>query len=138
MLLIGSEYEQSRVLVALLVSISFLSLQFSIRPLKSLEDGAIMVSIQLALIFIYTSILLVKACDMDSLTPRYSDAEAIAKVACSRYGFGDSGQGMSLRATISVVILRREAVTPKCFLVEVAVAMRIVLATPDLFPQPSR
>ena len=31
-LLIGTEYEQSRVLVALLVSIAFLSLQYSITP----------------------------------------------------------------------------------------------------------
>jgi hypothetical protein len=95
-LLIGSEYEQCRVLVALLVSICFLSLQFAIRPLRRHEDSAIMFSVQLALILIFTSVLLVKACDMDSLTARYSDAEAIAKVVCARFGFGDSGQGASI------------------------------------------
>ena len=107
----GEDFEQARVLVALLVSIIFLSLHFAVRPLKqcvaqpftcispfqpifprvlstlnvlrinSPEDGALMIMVELALILIYTCVLLIKTCS--------KSAEL-----CSTFGFGDTANGV--------------------------------------------
>ena len=91
-LLLSEETEQARVIVALLVSISFLALHFSIMPFQRYalpriarwlrtplfhaeppadpgrpEDSLLMVMIELSLIFIYICVLLIKSCDMSSV-----------------------------------------------------------------------
>eukprot|EP00966_Prymnesium_polylepis_P224213 5186814-Prymnesium_polylepis.1 len=103
---------QARVLVALLVSVAFLALHLFIKPLKrsprsrlqpryrplplaSLtaipctiihicrsEDNILMALIELALILIFTCVLIMKACE--------SSAEL-----CNTYGFGSTGTGAS-------------------------------------------
>ena len=80
LLIIGEAYEQARVLAALLISISFLALHLSIQPLQRLEDGAVMVLVELALIFLYTNVLLVKSCSLSS-------------ELCSTFGFGHTEDG---------------------------------------------
>ena len=108
-LLIGEEFEQARVLVALLVSIAFVTLHLSIKPLRRCEehkstralaafalvcetqlstrtpfcraeDGALMLFVELALILIYTSVLLFKSCET-------------SPSVCKSYGFGESAEG---------------------------------------------
>eukprot|EP00966_Prymnesium_polylepis_P314748 7272586-Prymnesium_polylepis.4 len=76
-------HEQARVLVSLLVSITFLSLELSIRPLQHVEDHILAAVVQLTLIILYTSILLIKVC--------VSSSEA-----CAPFGFGDSPKGIFL------------------------------------------
>ena len=83
MLLIREEYEQARVLVALLVSVAFLAAELSIKPLRRREDGALSSSVGLALILIYTCVLLIKSCDMSA-------------ALCSTFGFGSSAEGLYL------------------------------------------
>jgi|EP00966_Prymnesium_polylepis_P016638 hypothetical protein len=53
-MLIGEDFEQARVLVALLVSIAFLVVHLSVKPLRRSEDNALMTVVELALIVIYT------------------------------------------------------------------------------------
>ena len=80
MLLIQEDFEQARVLVALFVSIAFLSLHLAVKPLKRAEDGTLTVLIELSLILIYTCVLLIKTCGLSS-------------AVCSTFGFGDDAQG---------------------------------------------
>jgi len=82
-LLIGEQSEQARVLLALLVSSFFLILHLSIRPLKRVEDGVLMTLVEVALVLVYTSVLLIKACDVSS-------------EVCSQFGFGSSSSGVYL------------------------------------------
>ena len=79
----SEDHEQARVLVSLLVSITFLSFELSIRPLRQVEDHILAAVVQLALIILYTSILLIKVCFSSS-------------VACAPFGFGDSPKGIFL------------------------------------------
>ena len=79
-LLINEDSEQARVLVALLVSITFLSLHLTIKPIRRAEDEALMTLVELALILIYTCALLIKACDTSA-------------AICRTFGFGDTGRG---------------------------------------------
>ena len=65
-MLIDEDFEQARVLIALLVSIIFLALHLVVRPLRRAEDGVLMMLVELALVFIYTSIRLIKSCDESS------------------------------------------------------------------------
>eukprot|EP00966_Prymnesium_polylepis_P029703 690104-Prymnesium_polylepis.1 len=82
-MLIESDAEQARVLVALMVSITFLALHLSIKPLVRVEDGALMTMIELALVLIYCCVLVVKSCHM-------------APSLCATYGLGDDSQGIYL------------------------------------------
>jgi Ca2+/Na+ antiporter len=59
-LLIGEETEQARVLVALLVSIAFLTLQLAVQPYRKKEDTFLMALVSLALILVYICVLLIK------------------------------------------------------------------------------
>eukprot|EP00966_Prymnesium_polylepis_P304929 7045110-Prymnesium_polylepis.1 len=64
-LLISEEYEQGRALVALLVSIAFLTIRLSVKPLRRVEDTALMVFVDLVLVCICRS------CRSISRTQRY-------------------------------------------------------------------
>ena len=66
-LLVNEEFEQARVLAALLVSVTFLALHFSIKPLRRPEDGALMTMAELTLVLVYTCVLLIKTCDFSSI-----------------------------------------------------------------------
>jgi hypothetical protein len=82
-LLIKENYELSRVLVALLVSVLFLALDLAFKPHRRKEDGALMVLIELIMVLIYTCVLLIKTCHL-------------SPYVCENYGFGDaSGANMS-------------------------------------------
>eukprot|EP00966_Prymnesium_polylepis_P243843 5639298-Prymnesium_polylepis.1 len=78
--MISETSEQARVLVAILVSITFLALQLSVRPLKRAEDEALMLLIELSLIIIYTAILVVKSCTS-------------SPTVCDTYGLGSDAKG---------------------------------------------
>jgi hypothetical protein len=82
-LLIKEESEQARVLVALLVSITFLSLHLSIKPLRRSDDAALTALAHLTLILIYICTLLIKTCDVSEAT-------------CRTFGFGDTAEGVYL------------------------------------------
>jgi hypothetical protein len=51
--LIAEDFEQARVIVALLVSVAFLSLHFAVRPVLRTENSGLMTLADLALILIY-------------------------------------------------------------------------------------
>ena len=69
--------------MALLVSVTFLALHLFVKPLKRALDGALMALIELALILIYTCVLLIKTCE-ESAT------------VCELYGFGRNPKGVYL------------------------------------------
>ena len=52
-----------------------------------------MMFVQLALIVVYTCVMLIKSCDMASVLAAYSNAEDVAKIVCATYGFGDDASG---------------------------------------------
>ena len=53
-----------------------------------------MMMAELALILIYTCVLLIKSCDMSSVGTAYRDeAERVAQAVCTTYGFGDDATG---------------------------------------------
>jgi len=79
--LISEEFEQARVLVAILVSVMFLALRLTIKPFQRTEDAALMASIELALVLTYVCILLIKACEISS-------------DVCRTFGFGDAASGV--------------------------------------------
>ena len=111
--LIGEEHEQARVIVALLVSITFEALHLSIKPLTRTEDSMIMHFSELSLVFIYLTVLLIKSCDMSSVSAAYrADAENIARAVCTTYGFGDVPNGLfiffvffGLSTVVSLVVI---------------------------------
>jgi len=80
-LLIGEEHEQARILVALLVSVSFLALHLSMRPLLRVEDGVLSGSVELALILVYVCVLLIKTC-------------SLSEEVCKTFGFGETASGI--------------------------------------------
>ena len=97
-MLIGEESEQARVLVALLVSITFLALSLAIKPHQRAEDRALATMIELGLIVTYLCVLLIKSCDprsvwMNAAEISATDAEAIVRATCSAYGFGGTADG---------------------------------------------
>jgi len=91
-LLIGENFEQARVLVAICVSIAFQAIHLSIQPLRRAEDGVLVHSTELALIFIYLCVLLIKSCDMSSVKGNHITKED-ARAICTTFGFGDSADG---------------------------------------------
>jgi hypothetical protein len=52
-LLIGEEFEQARVIAALLISVAFLAVHLTVQPLRKAVDGALMALIELALVLVY-------------------------------------------------------------------------------------
>jgi len=80
-LLIPSDTELARVLVALLVSIAFLALQLSLKPFKRPEDGTLMMVVQLVLVLVYTCVALIKTCNLSA-------------DVCVKYGFGGTASGI--------------------------------------------
>jgi hypothetical protein len=61
---------------------------------RRVEDGALMYITELALIFVYVAVLLIKSCDFSSLGAAYRDNEQGIKAAnCRTYGFGDTANG---------------------------------------------
>jgi len=81
--LIPDDAQQARVLAALVVSISFLVLRLSLKPLKRPEDAALATMSEVALILVYLCALVIKACDLSA-------------DVCSTYGFGDDSKGVFL------------------------------------------
>jgi hypothetical protein len=48
----------------------------------------------LALVLVYTCVLLIKSCDMSSVSTAFQfQARAVASAVCSTYGFGDTSEG---------------------------------------------
>jgi len=82
-LLIRGDAEQARVIMALFVSICFFGLNLRFRPLKDRDNGSLTTLSHLALILVYTCVLVIKTCE---LSPD----------ACQSYGFGTSGKGFFL------------------------------------------
>jgi len=82
-LLIGEGSENARVLVALLVSTAFLALQLFVKPHKRAEDRWLMTMVMLALVLIYTCVLLIKTC-------------RLSPAACQTFGFGGTANGVYL------------------------------------------
>jgi len=82
-LLIPGNAEQARVIVALFVSIIFFGLNLRFRPLKDEDNGSLTTLSHLALILLYTSVLVIKTCE-------------VSPDACRSYGFGASGKGCFL------------------------------------------
>jgi len=82
-LLIRGEAEQARVITALFVSIGFFGLNLRFRPLKDQDNESLTTLSHLALILVYTCVLVIKTCE---LSPD----------ACRSYGFGASAKGFFL------------------------------------------
>ena len=82
-LLIGEESEQARILVALLVSIAFLSIQLSVYPLRRPVDNLLMMLVASTLILIYTCALLIKICESSA-------------ALCQTFGFGETASGVMM------------------------------------------
>ena len=80
-LLIRGEAEQARVIVALFVSITFFGLNLRFRPLRAQDNALITTLSHLALILLYTCVLVIKTCELSS-------------DACRSYGFGASAKGV--------------------------------------------
>ena len=80
-LLVPESYEQGRVLVALILSITFLILQLVIKPFKSAADDHLATLVHLALVLLYLCILLIKSC-------------SLSRATCAAYGLGDTGRGV--------------------------------------------
>ena len=98
-LLIDEDAVQARILVALVVSVVFLSLQLAIKPLKRPEDGALMALIEISLILIYFAVMLIKACQL-------------SKEMCSTFGFGNDAQGELSRPGLLTVTCTIRAGAP--------------------------
>ena len=106
-LLIGAEFEQARVLVALLTSITFLTLHLAIKPLRRSEDGALMTLVELALILVYTCVLVIKSCEANSSV-------------CATYGLGSTSTGVYLFFIffgLSMLLVQLMIVTAKLYTV---------------------
>jgi hypothetical protein len=85
-------------LVALLVSIAFLSIHLTIKPCRRREDNVLMMMTELSLVLIYLCVLVIKTCDLSALRSTRRDADEIARAICSTYGFGDDSAGKILTA----------------------------------------
>ena len=65
-LLIDERLEEARTLVALLVSILFLSLQMATQPFRRSEDNWLATMAYLSLVVVYLTVLLLKMCEQDA------------------------------------------------------------------------
>ena len=77
-ILIDEQHAQARVLVALLVSILFLSLETWVQPFRRRTDGMLARMSNVALVVAYLATLVFKVCDRDS-------------EACDEFGFSPEG-----------------------------------------------
>jgi len=93
-LLISEQFEQLRVVVAILVTISFLSLNLAIKPFKRLDDAWVATMIELSLIGTYICVLLIKSCDLSSVSTDNRHERDLARAVCRTYGFGDDSSGV--------------------------------------------
>eukprot|EP00966_Prymnesium_polylepis_P211862 4907058-Prymnesium_polylepis.1 len=80
---IRGDAEQARVIVALFVSITFFGLNLRFKPLRAQDDASLTTLSHLALILLYTCVLVIKTCEQ-------------SPDACKSYGFGDSAKGFFL------------------------------------------
>jgi len=83
LLLIPDDAQQARVLVAILFSVAFFGLRLLFMPTLRAEDRVLATLTDLALILVYTCILVIKTCDAASET-------------CEAYGFGGNANGVFL------------------------------------------
>ena len=79
-LVVPERNEQARVLVALLLSVLFLTLQLIVKPLRRAEDDAFVTLVHLTLVLLYLSVLILKSCDL-------------SRAACETFGLGATGEG---------------------------------------------
>ena len=82
-LIVPERNEQARVLVALLLSVSFLTLQLIIKPLRRAEDDVFVKLVHLTLVLLYLTVLVLKSCDL-------------SRTSCEAFGFGVTGEGAPL------------------------------------------
>jgi len=75
--------EQARVIVAIIVSITFFGLNLRFQPLREQDNASLATLSHLALILLYMCVLTVKTCEL-------------SPVVCSSYGFGNSAKGSFL------------------------------------------
>lgn len=72
------------------------------------EDAALIAVIDIILILIYMCALLIKSCDLSSVSAGYRAAELrllrgsslqqeVARAVCSTYGFGETAEGAAVR-----------------------------------------
>eukprot|EP00966_Prymnesium_polylepis_P332020 7387556-Prymnesium_polylepis.3 len=60
-------------------------------------DSALMMLIELALVLVYTCVLVIKSCDMSAVQSSDLDAQQeLAAVVCTTYGLGTSAKGVYL------------------------------------------
>jgi len=83
LLLVDSTAEQTRVVVALLLSIFFLMLRLAVKPLANGNDEALSTTSEVSLILLYISVLIIKACTTST-------------EVCETFGFGESSEGIFL------------------------------------------
>eukprot|EP00966_Prymnesium_polylepis_P329427 7385127-Prymnesium_polylepis.4 len=59
-----------------------------------------MMTVELALILVYLSVLLVKSCDLSSVSAAQRDhiSDEVARAVCAPYGLGDTSSGKELRS----------------------------------------
>lgn len=95
-ILIDEHYELARVLVALLVSVAFLALHLSLRPIRRPEDGALFLVAELALILVYICVLLIKTCELAEVTENACPCDRVCTVCnvCATFGFGHTSAGI--------------------------------------------
>ncbi|KAL1512389.1 hypothetical protein AB1Y20_005647 [Prymnesium parvum] len=82
-LLMPETMEQGRLLVCLLLSIFFLTVQMITKPLYRVEDEAVVTIVQVVLVLMYLSLMVLKSCTLD-------------EEICASYGFGENGVGLFL------------------------------------------
>jgi len=80
-MLIDEDAIQARIIVALLVSVVFLTMKLTIKPLKRPDDSKLSALIELSLILIYVCILIIRTC-------QYSGE------ICKTFGFGSDANGV--------------------------------------------
>ena len=95
-LLIDEHYELARVLVALLVSITFLAFHLSLKPIRRPEDGALFLVAEMALILVYICVLLIKTCEIATETESLCPCDRVCTVCnvCATFGFGHTSAGI--------------------------------------------
>jgi hypothetical protein len=81
-LLVEEDFEQARVLMALLASIAFLALHLSIKPFKRAEDAHLMTMIQVALIISYSTAM---ALELSTLPALHTSHRVTSPLTAAQY-----------------------------------------------------
>ena len=92
---IEETYILLRPLLAMLVSLVFLSVQWALKPFKRAADDWLSAFLQLALTLIFACVLLLSVCESDSETCK-SDESDSTTCTCKQFGLGDDGDGLFL------------------------------------------